>query len=194
MAPKDIAKPLSAECLTHGRNMGIRVWLPRRARRSHSHAGRGDLLMSGVHTLRGTARFCLPALLLLILLASGLAGPRAVEAQAPTATPAPPASVQHQGGGEANLKIPELAQVSFGAMTGRRLLQWGLIVCLFGFAFGLVFYQQLKNLPVHQSMRDISELIYETCKTYLVTQGKFLLILWIFIAIIVTFYFGVLQH
>src|SRR5207249_7649223 len=71
---------------------------------------------------------------------------------------------------------------------------WGLLVCLLGFGFGLVIYQQLKNLPVHQSMREISELIYETCKTYLVTQGKFLLVLWIFIAEIVTFYFGVLQH
>ncbi|HYR38122.1 MAG TPA: sodium-translocating pyrophosphatase [Methylomirabilota bacterium] len=148
--------------------------------------------MSGVHTLRGPALFCLPALLVLILV-TGMAGPQAAEAQAPTA-PAQQRSAQHQAGGEANLKIPDLAQVSFGGMSGRVLLQWGLLVCLFGFGFGLVIYQQLKNLPVHQSMREISELIYETCKTYLVTQGKFLLVLWIFIAVIVTFYFGVLQH
>src|SRR5215813_9026842 len=97
-------------------------------------------------------------------------------------------------GAEANLKIPDLAQVSFGGLTGRVLLQWGLLVTLFGGAFGMVIYHQLKGLPVHQSMRDISELIYETCKTYLVTQGKFLLILWVFIAVIVTFYFGFLQN
>jgi len=148
--------------------------------------------MSGVHTLRGPALFCLPALLVLILV-MGMAGPQAAEAQAPTA-PAQQQSAPHQGGGEANLKIPDLAQVSFGGMSGRVLLQWGLLVCLLGFGFGLVIYRQLKNLPVHQSMREISELIYETCKTYLVTQGKFLLVLWIFIAVIVTFYFGVLQH
>ncbi|PYM51413.1 MAG: sodium-translocating pyrophosphatase [Candidatus Rokuibacteriota bacterium] len=120
-------------------------------------------------------------------------GPMLAEAQAQT-PPSTPAGAQHQGGGEANLKIPDLALVSFGGMSGRVLLQWGLLVCLLGFGFGLVIYQQLKNLPVHQSMREISELIYETCKTYLVTQGKFLLVLWIFIAVIVTFYFGVLQH
>ena len=149
--------------------------------------------MSGVHTLRGPALFWLPALLVLILV-TGIAGPPPAEAQAPTAAAQPPQSAPHQGGGEANLKIPDLAQVTFGAMTGRVLLQWGLLVCLLGFGFGLVIFKQLKNLPVHQSMREISELIYETCKTYLVTQGKFLLVLWVFIAVIVTFYFGVLQH
>ena len=123
--------------------------------------------MSGVHTLRGSALFCLPALLVLILV-MGMAGPQAAEAQAPTA-PAQQQSAPHQGGGEANLKIPDLAQVSFGGMSGRVLLEWGLLVCLLGFGFGLVIYRQLKNLPVHQSMREISELIYETCKTYLVT-------------------------
>ena len=70
-------------------------------------------------------------------------------------------------------------------MNGRTLLQWGLLVCLLGLAFGLVIYCQLKNLPVHQSMREISELIYETCKTYLITQGKFLLILEVFIGVII---------
>ncbi len=148
--------------------------------------------MIGVRTRRGKALFWLPALLVLILVA-GMIGPMLAEAQAQT-PPSTPAGAQHQGGGEANLKIPDLALVSFGGMSGRVLLQWGLLVCLLGFGFGLVIYQQLKNLPVHQSMREISELIYETCKTYLVTQGKFLLVLWIFIAVIVTFYFGVLQH
>src|SRR2546425_12592597 len=182
----------SAWSLTHARNMGIRVWLPQRGRQSNPDVARGDLLMSGVHTLRGPALFCVPALLVLILV-TAMAGPRAADAQAPTA-PAQQQSAKHQAGGEGNLKIPDLALVSFGGMNGRVLLQWGLLVCLLGFGFGLVIYQQLKNLPVHQSMREISELIYETCKTYLVTQGKFLLVLWIFIAVIVTFYFGVLQH
>src|SRR6266850_2545941 len=145
--------------------------------------------MSGFGETHRRAVWALPALLALVLLAS-MAGPALHAAWAQGAAVAP----QHQGGGEANLKIPDLAQVSFGGTTGRTLLQWGLLVCLLGLAFGMVIFTQLKGLPVHQSMREISELIYETCKTYLVTQGKFLLVLWIFIAVIVTFYFGVLQH
>jgi hypothetical protein len=70
----------------------------------------------------------------------------------------------------------------------------GLVVCLLGLVFGLVIYKQLKNLPVHPSMLEISELIYETCKTYLVTQGKFILLLEIFIGAIIVLYFGVLLH
>jgi K(+)-stimulated pyrophosphate-energized sodium pump len=145
--------------------------------------------MSGFDEMHRRAVWLLPALLALVLIAA-LAGPVLDTAWAQ----APAAPVQHQGGGEANLKIPDLAQISFGGMTGRSLLQWGLLVCLLGFAFGIVIYRQLNGLPVHQSMREISELIYETCKTYLVTQGKFLMILWVFIAVIVTFYFGALQH
>ena len=70
----------------------------------------------------------------------------------------------------------------------------GLLFCLFGLLFGLTIYMHLRNLPVHRAMREISELIYETCKTYLVTQGKFLMLLWIFIATIIAVYFGVLRH
>src|SRR3984893_7192971 len=147
--------------------------------------------MSAVHTLRGPGLLWLPVLLLVVLVV-GMVTPEVAHAQTQTA-PAQPQAAKHQGGGEANLKIPDLAEVSFGGMSGRILLQWGLLVCLLGFGFGLVIYQQLKNLPVHQSMREISELIYETCKTYLVTQGKFLLVLWIFIAVIVVLYFGVLS-
>src|SRR5437667_12154656 len=77
-------------------------------------------------------------------------------------------------------------------MDGHRLLLIGILFCVFGLGFGLVIYSRLKNLPVHRSMREISELIYETCKTYLVTQGKFLLLLWAFIAVIILLYFGVL--
>src|SRR5881398_2163847 len=75
-------------------------------------------------------------------------------------------------------------------MDGHKLLLFGILFCLLGLAFGLVIYTRLKNLPVHKSMRGISELIYETCKTYLTTQGKFLLLLWVFIAIVIVLYFG----
>jgi K(+)-stimulated pyrophosphate-energized sodium pump len=97
-------------------------------------------------------------------------------------------------GGEANLKLPDLSSVSFlnNAIDGHRLLLIGILFCVFGLGFGLVIYTRLKNLPVHRAMREISELIYETCKTYLITQGKFLLLLWIFIAVIILLYFGVL--
>src|SRR5438874_13145915 len=95
-----------------------------------------------------------------------------------------------EAGGEANLKLPDLSQVKFLGIDGHTLLLFGILFCLFGLAFGLVIYTRLKNLPVHKSMRDISELIYETCKTYLTTQGKFLLLLWVFIAIVIVLYFG----
>src|SRR5213596_1848351 len=96
------------------------------------------------------------------------------------------------GGGEASLNVPDLGTVTFGGVGGRALLMWGLLVCVMGLVFGMVIFSQLKNLPVHASMREISELIYETCKTYLVTQGKFLLILEAFIGVIIVLYFGVL--
>jgi K(+)-stimulated pyrophosphate-energized sodium pump len=95
--------------------------------------------------------------------------------------------------GEANLKLPDLSSVQFLGMDGHSLLMIGILFCIFGLGFGLVIYSRLKNLPVHRSMRDISELIYETCKTYLTTQGKFLLLLWAFIAVIIVLYFGVLS-
>jgi K(+)-stimulated pyrophosphate-energized sodium pump len=95
-----------------------------------------------------------------------------------------------EAGGEANLKLPDLSSVSFLGMAGHKLLLFGILFCLFGLVFGLWIYTRLKNLPVHKSMRDISELIYETCKTYLTTQGKFLLLLWAFIAIVIVLYFG----
>jgi K(+)-stimulated pyrophosphate-energized sodium pump len=79
-------------------------------------------------------------------------------------------------------------------MDGHKLLLFGILFCIFGLVFGLVIYTRLKNLPVHRAMREISELIYETCKTYLVTQGKFLLLLELFIAVVIVLYFGVLLH
>ena len=100
------------------------------------------------------------------------------------------AQPEHAGGGEANLVLPDLSTVQFLGMNGHALLMIGLLFCVGGLLFGLAIYVQLKNLPVHRSMRDISELIYETCKTYLVTQGKFILLLWAFIAVIISLYFG----
>jgi K(+)-stimulated pyrophosphate-energized sodium pump len=94
--------------------------------------------------------------------------------------------------GEASLKLPDLSSVSFLGVNGHSLLMFGLLFCVLGLLFGLSIYVNLKNLPVHRSMREISELIYETCKTYLITQGKFILILESFIAVIIVLYFGVL--
>jgi len=102
------------------------------------------------------------------------------------------AQPEHGGGGEANLVVPDLSTVSFMGINGHSLLMWGLLFCIGGMLFGLAIYVQLKNLPVHRTMREISELIYETCKTYLVTQGKFIVLLWVFIAIIISIYFGYL--
>ncbi len=91
-------------------------------------------------------------------------------------------------GGEADLKMPAL-QGSFMGMTGHNLLLIGLFICLLGIGFGLVQYAQIRNLPVHKSMLEISELIYETCKTYLMTQIKFIAVLWTFIALVIIAYF-----
>src|SRR5713226_7676788 len=99
----------------------------------------------------------------------------------------------HDVGGEASLKLPDLSQVLFLGIDGHRLLIVGILFCVFGLGFGLVIYTRLKNMLVHRAMREISELIYETCKTYLVTQGKFLLILWLVIAVVIVLYFGVLS-
>ncbi len=101
---------------------------------------------------------------------------------------------EHAGGGEANLLLPDLktSAVSFFGMSGHALLTYGLLFCVAGLLFGMIIYVQLKNLPVHRTMREISEMIYETCKTYLITQGKFILLLWVFIAVIISLYFGYL--
>jgi K(+)-stimulated pyrophosphate-energized sodium pump len=101
----------------------------------------------------------------------------------------PPAST----GGEAHLILPDLNQASFFGTSGRTLLLGGLVICALGLLFGLMTYTQLRNLPVHKSMLEVSELIWETCKTYLFTQGKFLLILEAFIGVIIVLYFGVLE-
>ena len=99
-----------------------------------------------------------------------------------------------QTGGEAHLILPDLSQGLFLGTSGRTLLMAGLIICALGLLFGLVTYMRLRDLPVHQSMREVSELIWETCKTYLWTQGKFILILEVFIGTIILFYFGYFEH
>ena len=130
--------------------------------------------------------FYRPVLLLLslILVTAAMGGP--VFAQSAAA---------ESGGGEANLILPDLRGVMFlGGISGAALLMSGLVVAALGLVFGLVIYQRLQNMPVHSSMKEISELIYETCKTYLQTQGKFLMILEVFIGITMIFYFGFLRQ
>jgi K(+)-stimulated pyrophosphate-energized sodium pump len=108
---------------------------------------------------------------------------------------ASPTFAQAHEGGEANLVLPDLSQVTFfGGIDGHRLLLFGILICLAGLGFGMAIYMNLKKLPVHRAMREISELIYETCKTYLITQGKFILILEVFIGAVIVLYFGVLSR
>jgi K(+)-stimulated pyrophosphate-energized sodium pump len=133
---------------------------------------------------RSALRRALPAVLpvLLALAALPLAGLLAAQ-QEPAA--------RHAGGGEAALVLPPLDQATFlGGINGRTLLMFGLVVCALGLGFGLMIYRQLKAMQVHRSMLEVSELIYETCKTYLQTQGRFLLVLWVFIGVAVALYFG----
>src|SRR5271167_63392 len=119
--------------------------------------------------------------------AAAVAAVVALGTSAALAQPAPEAS------GEAGLKLPDLSSVSFLGIDGHKLLMVGILFCIAGLGFGLAIYMRLKSLPVHRAMLEISELIYETCKTYLVTQGKFLLLLWVFIAVVIILYFGVLS-
>jgi K(+)-stimulated pyrophosphate-energized sodium pump len=101
-----------------------------------------------------------------------------------------------QAGGEANLQLPDLTQVRFfgQSIDGHSLLMYGPLFCILGMIFGLFMYVHLKGLPVHRSMKEVSQLIWETCKTYLINQGKFLLLLWCFIAVVILAYFAVLLH
>jgi K(+)-stimulated pyrophosphate-energized sodium pump len=149
-------------------------------------------LLSGREGARRRALRLLPALAALALFVF-LAAP-AVQAAQPEPAAVPAAAPVEHGGGEASLVLPDLGQAQFMGVNGRTLLTFGLLVCIGGLLFGLVVYRQLQALPVHGSMREISELIYETCKTYLLQQGKFLMILEAFIGVIIVVYFGVLQH
>jgi len=134
------------------------------------------------------------ALSIVTIVAATFAVARPSFAAAQPAADAVQASAREAVGGEANLVLPDLSTVNFRGVNGRTLLMSGLVVCALGLGFGLFVFTQLKGLPVHATMREVSELIYETCKTYLVTQGKFILILEVFIGVIMIFYFGVLSH
>jgi len=127
--------------------------------------------------------------LIVVALFMGAIGVMPRVALAGQAAPARAEQATHEAG-EANLVVPDLSTVTFRGWNGRTLLMGGLAVCALGLLFGLMTFTELKNLPVHKSMLEVSELIYETCKTYLVTQGRFILILWLFIAVIIGAYFG----
>jgi len=103
---------------------------------------------------------------------------------------AQPPEVPVHRGGEASLVVPDLSVVSFRGIDGHTLLATGIVICVLGLLFGLMTFTRLKNMPVHASMLEVSELIYETCKTYLVTQGRFIMLLWVFIAVIISAYYG----
>jgi len=98
--------------------------------------------------------------------------------------------------GEANIQLPPLAEVTFmdGALKGMTILNWGLFVCAIGLGFSILQYAQTKKLPAHKAMLDVSHTIWETCKTYLTQQGKFLAALWVLIAACMIYYFGFLEH
>jgi K(+)-stimulated pyrophosphate-energized sodium pump len=132
-------------------------------------------------SLKGIARRAMLALTLI----GALSMPALALAQEPVT-----AGAERAGGGEAALVLPALDQVEVGGFNGRTLLLGGLVVAALGIVFGLVILNQLKNLPVHRTMLEVSDLIYETCKTYLVTQGKFIFVLWLFIAVIIAGYYG----
>jgi len=144
---------------------------------------------AGLPARRSALGWAILALALLVSTASLAAaesppGPDAGKTSAPA----------HHKGGEASLVLPDLNSAEFlGGIGGKNLLYLGLVVSAAGLVFGLVIYSQLKNLPVHKSMLEVSELIYETCKTYLITQGKFLFVLWLFIGTIIFVYFKFLQ-
>jgi K(+)-stimulated pyrophosphate-energized sodium pump len=98
---------------------------------------------------------------------------------------------------EADIKLPDLTTISFqglGGVSGSMLMYIGIVICMVGAAFGVVQYVQTKSLPVHESMAKVSQTIWGTCKTYLMTQGKFIAILWVLIAACMVYYFMVLQH
>ena len=133
------------------------------------------------------------AAVVLVIVAGLFAAGRPLLAASLDQPPATEQTGQRAAGGEANLVLPDLSTVDFRGVNGRTLLMSGLIVCVFGLGFGVFALTGLKKLPVHSSMREVSELIYATCQTYLTTQGKFILILEIFIGVIMIFYFGVLS-
>jgi K(+)-stimulated pyrophosphate-energized sodium pump len=159
-----------------GSDLGSPALQPMAARQDRP-AGRGAHRLS--HLLAGRWSRCTTILATLILLGQGAA----------FAAPAEPA------GGEANLQLPDLTQVHFlGGINGHSLLLYGPVFCILGMIFGLLMYVHLEHMPAHRAMKEVSQLIWETCKTYLLHQGKFLLLLWSFIAVVILAYFAALLH
>jgi K(+)-stimulated pyrophosphate-energized sodium pump len=134
-------------------------------------------------------RAAIRSLALLLVLLAGYAVPAALpllhaqDAAVQTAVP------EHRPGGEVNLRLPDLNQGDFFGFTGHQVLLSGILVCVLGLLFGLMTYSAVRKLPVHRSMAEVSDLIYETCKAYLLQQGKFLLILLAFIGSVIVVYF-----
>jgi K(+)-stimulated pyrophosphate-energized sodium pump len=166
----------------------------------HMHTWLATGLMGRV--IRSRRTLALVAVLAVLAFALPVAFAQQGQATPPT-SPAAAAATQAtipgkpatEPAGEANLRLPDMKSVTFlNGTSGSTLLEIGLVFCALGGLFGLIIYMQLKNAAVHRSMKDISELIYETCKTYLITQGKFILILEAFIAVVIVLYFGVLEH
>jgi len=143
--------------------------------------------------LKAMLRQVRPTLVAVAAVAALVTAPQPVHAQE-SATPAATSqeATSHHSGGEANLVIPDLGSQEFLGIDGHTLLYSGLVVSALGLLFGLMIYSRLKGMAVHESMREISELIYETCKTYLGTQIKFIAVLWLFIGAITAIYFGAL--
>jgi K(+)-stimulated pyrophosphate-energized sodium pump len=140
-------------------------------------------------SLKGLGRLRALAIVMLIAACASVA---AFAQQPEPAVAAESQAEETHAGGEVNIVLPDLGLTDVGGYNGETLLMGGLLVSFLGVLFGLVILNQLKNLPVHRSMAEVSALIYETCKTYLITQGKFIAILEIFIAVVIVLYFGVL--
>ena len=141
----------------------------------------------------GRARRSITSLLAVAAVAWVLTGPATVvfaaQPEGGAATEHAVADHGHRPGGEVNIQLPDLDQGNFLGFTGHTILLSGLLACVLGLAFGLSTYVSVKKLPVHKSMAEMSELIYETCKAYLIQQGKLLLVLEVFIGIVIVFYF-----
>src|SRR5215217_1238153 len=139
-------------------------------------------------TVPGRTLACL-ALIALAVAAQPVraAQPEVSHPAAPTETAAD--GQAHRPGGEVNIQLPDLSKGEFLGINGHQILMSGLFVCVLGLLFGAWTYTGVKKLPVHPSMAEISDLIYETCKAYMVQQGKLLLVLELFIGTIIVAYF-----
>lgn len=149
-----------------------------------------DDTQSGPEPSRGARRWGVVLTVALTVALALMAHP--LQAAQPAHADMAQAVPEHTPGGEVNIRLPDLNQGDFLGMTGHQILLSGLVVCVLGLLFGLWTYMGVKRLPVHRSMADISDLIYETCKAYLIQQGKFLLILEVFIGAVIVAYFAMI--